>query len=75
MGMIKMTVYLPDELKNALARAALESGRHEAEIIREGIQIALARRAPPAPTIPIFVSDDPTFAERADEHLTGFGSR
>ncbi|TAK23995.1 MAG: hypothetical protein EPO26_07960 [Chloroflexota bacterium] len=38
-------------------------------------ELALARRAPPAPMIPIFVSDDPAFAERTDEHLTGFGSR
>ncbi len=72
--MVKTTVYLPDELKEALERAAVETGRHEAEIIREGIRLALARRPPPSPTMPILVSDDPSFAERVDEHLSAFGA-
>ena len=74
MAMYRTTVYLPAELKAALARMAAELGRSEAELIREGIQLALAR-ATPAPTIPIFVSADPHFAEHADEHLAGFGER
>ena len=28
----------------------------------------------PAPTIDIFVSDDPDFAEHVDEHMAGFGA-
>ena len=73
--MNKTTVYLPADLKAALSRAAAESGRSEAELIREGIRLALERCGAPEPTIPILISDDPTFAERVDEHLSGFGGR
>ena len=73
--MVKTTVYLPDELKAALARTAAESGRSEADLIREGIRLAVIRHEPPPPTIGIFVSDDPHFAEQTDEHLAGFGTR
>ncbi|MBV9281624.1 MAG: CopG family transcriptional regulator [Chloroflexi bacterium] len=72
--MHKTTIYLPHDLKAELARAATETGCSEAELIREGIRLAIARRTPPSPTIPIFVSDDPHFAERVDEHLAGFGA-
>ena len=71
--MQKTTVYLPDELKAALERTAEQTGRSEAELIREGVRLALARHTPPAPTVPILVSADPRFAENADEHLAGFG--
>jgi len=74
-GMVKTTVYLPDDLKLALARAARETGRSEADLIRDGIRLAVARQQPPRPTIGIFVSDDPSFAERVDEHLAGFGQQ
>jgi predicted transcriptional regulator len=40
--MNKTTVYLPDDLKGALARMAAASGRSEAELIREAID-ALTR--------------------------------
>lgn len=73
--MVKTTLYLPDELKAELEQAAAETGRSESDLIREGIRLALARRQAPAPTIGIRVSDDPHFAERADEHLAGFGAR
>lgn len=71
--MNRTTVYLPDDLKAELARVAAETGRREADLIREGIRLALARHVPPTPTIPILVSADPHFAERVDDHLTGFG--
>jgi hypothetical protein len=71
LAMHKTTVYLPDDLKADLERTAVESRCSEADIIREGIRLAIARREPPAPTIPIYVGDDPHFAE----HLAGFGSR
>lgn len=73
--MRKTTLYLPDDLKAELQQAAIETGRTEADIIREGIRLALVQFAPPPPTIPIFVSDDPHFAERVDEYLAGFGER
>ena len=74
-GVIKTTLYLPDDLKAALERAARETGRSEAELMRQGIRLAIAQREPPTPTIGLLVSDDPEFAERVDEHLAGFGSR
>jgi metal-responsive CopG/Arc/MetJ family transcriptional regulator len=71
--MHKTTVYLPDDLKAELERVAVEACRSEADIIREGIRLAIAQHTPPPPTIPIFVSADPHFAARVDEHLAGFG--
>lgn len=75
MAMHRTTVYLPDDLKSALERAATELQRSEADVIREGIRLAIARHTPPAPTIPILVSDDPSFAARVDKHLFGFGEQ
>jgi hypothetical protein len=73
MAMFKTTVYLSDELKAGLNRIAAETRRSEADIIREGIRLAIAQHTPPAPTIPIFVNEDPHFAQQVDEHLPGFG--
>ncbi len=73
-GMHKTTVYLPAELKAELEYAAAEIGCSEADLIREGVRLAVAQHTP-TPTIPIFVSDDPRFAEHVDEHLEGFGER
>jgi metal-responsive CopG/Arc/MetJ family transcriptional regulator len=74
-GMVKTTVYLPDDLKAALERAAASTGRSEADLIRAGIRWAVSQQPPPEPTIGIMVSDDPHFAERVDEHLVGFGQQ
>ena len=74
MVMHKTTVYIPQELKSELARMAEEAGMSEAELIREGIRMALAHRHP-RPTIPIYFSDDPHFAEHVDDHLVGLGER
>ena len=73
-GMQKTTVYLPDELKATLGRLAEQTGRTEADLIREGISLAIQRHTPQTPTIPILVSEDPSFAEHADDHLRGFGT-
>jgi hypothetical protein len=72
-GMKKTTVYLPDDLKRSLERAAERSGRSEAALIREGIQTVVAMQSPPRPRIPLFRTGDPTLAERVDEALEGFG--
>jgi Arc/MetJ-type ribon-helix-helix transcriptional regulator len=72
-GMKKTTVYLPDELKRDLERAAATSGRSEAELIREGVESVIARQVPPRPRIPLFRSGRPDLAERVDELLEGFG--
>lgn len=71
--MRKTTLYFPDDLKTGLEQRAAETGCSEASLIREAIRSALEQHAPPAPTIPIYVSADPHFGERADEHLSGFG--
>ena len=71
-GMKKTTVYLPDELKAALERAA--QGRSEAELVREAVRELTQRLEPPRPRLPLFSSGDPTLAERVDEELReGFG--
>ena len=73
-GMKKTTVYLPDELKRDLERAAAASGSSEAELIRQGIQNVVEIRLAPRPRGPLFRSGDPTLAERVDELLAeGFG--
>jgi hypothetical protein len=71
--MHRTTVFLPDDLKRMLARLADETGRSEAELIREGITLAVARHTPAAPRSGIFASGDRSSGERTDELLTGFG--
>jgi len=74
-GMEKSTVYLPDDLKRALRRAARSSGRSEAELIREGIGLVIGTHRIAEPRLPLFESGVPDLAERADELLDGFGER
>jgi hypothetical protein len=71
--MKKTTVYLPDELKSALGRIAVERGHSEAELIREAVRELVRSSEPPRPRLPLFSSGDPTLAERIDEELVGFG--
>ena len=73
--MEKTTVYLPDELKQALRRAARAAGRSEAELIREGIGLVTGSHRIADPRLPLFDSGQPDLAERADEALIGFGER
>lgn len=70
--MKKTTVYLPDELKTALERAAAQ-GRSEADLIREAILRLTQEMEQPKPRLPLFSGGDPTLAERFDEELRGFG--
>jgi Arc/MetJ-type ribon-helix-helix transcriptional regulator len=74
-GMEKTTVYLPDELKRALRRAARASGRSEAELIREGIGLITGTHRIAEPRLPLFESGQPDLSERVDELLEGFGER
>ncbi len=69
--MVKTTLYLPDDLKEAVVREARHRGIAEAEVIREAIAAAVSR---PAPRAGVFASDE-AFAARADEFLAGFGDR
>ncbi|MEN8114526.1 MAG: CopG family transcriptional regulator [Actinomycetota bacterium] len=73
--MRKTTIYLPDDLKAALERAAATEHRSEAEIIREALRESLVDRVTPSPRIPLSHGSlgDPTIAERVDDLLEGFG--
>ena len=71
--MKKTTVYLPDDLKAALERAAAEKGKSEAELIRKAVEELVRGLERPRPRLPLFSSGDPTLAERVDEELRGFG--
>jgi hypothetical protein len=72
-GMEKTTVYLTRTQKRNLARAARISGRSEAELIREGVEVVSERHQVAELTLPLFESDLPDLAERFDEYLRGFG--
>lgn len=74
-GMRRTTVYMPEDLKAHLRRTAEATGRSEADLIREGVRKVVSVYDSPRPRIPLFHSDDPTLAERADEYLAGFGER
>ena len=72
-GVKKTTVYLPDELKDRLKRAATESGQSEADLIREGIANIVELRLTPKPRAPLW-SAGGNLAEHVDEILAeGFG--
>lgn len=71
--MDKTTVYLPDELKAAVKRAARQRGVSEAQVIRESIQAAVGGAKPP-PRGGLYAGSEP-IARRVDELLAGFGER
>jgi len=71
-GVKRTTVYLPEDLKSTLARAAEEEGRTEADLIREGIE-RLLRSRNPEPRVPLFTSGKPDLAKNVDKLLAGFG--
>lgn len=66
----KTTVYLPDDLKEAIEEEARRSGCSEAEVIRSAVRHAVQRPEPVAG----FLDAEP-IAERMDEMLKGFGRR
>lgn len=73
-GMRKTTIYLPDELKLALERAATAQGKSEAEVVRGAIVVATAESSYPTLRLPLFDSGDATLADRVDDELAaGFG--
>ena len=73
-GMEKTTVYVPADLKQAVARAAAAEGLSQAEWMRNTLRQASARAAPPKPRLPLFESGKPRLAEQIDQALEGFGS-
>jgi hypothetical protein len=72
-GMEKTTVYVPGELKRALARSAAEKGCSEAELIRQALRAATSAGGAPSPRLPLFKSGKPRLAERVEQALAGFG--
>ena len=74
-GMKKTTLYLPDDLKAAIERLAAAEGQSEAELIRSALRARVAAASSTRPTVPLTSAGlgDPTFAERVDELLAGFG--
>ena len=72
-GMQKTTIYVPDDLKQALTRTARARGCSEAELIREALRELTSCAAPPRPRLPLFNSRKPRLAECADDALAGFG--
>jgi hypothetical protein len=71
--MDKTTVYLPDDLKAAVKRAAQQRGVSEAEVIRESIRTAVGGvKAPPRGGL---YSGSEPIARRVDELLDRFGER
>jgi len=71
--MKKTTVYLSDDLSEALHRAAERESRSEAELIREGIALVI-RESAPRPTVPLFESGRPDFANTTEVDLSEFGT-
>ena len=69
----KTTLYLPEDLKAAVKRAAAERGVSEAEIIRESIRVSVGR-VRPRPRGALYSSGQP-IARHAEELLAGFGER
>ena len=72
-GVTKTTVYLPAELKRALARTASRRGVSEAALLREAVARITADDAAPSPKLPLFRSSGPPIAEDIDSALQGFG--
>jgi Arc/MetJ-type ribon-helix-helix transcriptional regulator len=72
-GMKKTTLYLPDELKAALERAAESQGRSEADLLRQAVRDLTEKLGQPRPRLPLFSGSDPALAERFDDELRGFG--
>ena len=72
-GMYKTTVYIPKDVKRALAQVAAARGVSEAELIREALRVLTAEATPPKPRLPLFKSGNPRLAERVDDALKGFG--
>lgn len=73
--MTKTTVYLPDDLKEAVSRIAAASGRSEAEVIRDAIGALVRAADRPRPRGALFTSGGQSLSEHAEEALAGFGDR
>jgi hypothetical protein len=73
--MTKTTVYLPVELKRALARLARQRQCSEAELLREAVARLTSDADAPPPKLPLFRGAGPSIAGDIDQALEGFGRR
>jgi hypothetical protein len=73
--MEKTTVYLPRDLKRAVARLARQQGRSEAALIRDALARLTREGTTPTPRLPLFRAEGPSIAEDVDRALDGFGDR
>jgi hypothetical protein len=73
MSMDKTTVYLPDDLKAAVKRAAKRRGVSEAAVIRDSIRMGVGGDKP-RPRGALYSGREP-IANQVDEHMDGFGER
>ncbi|MGQ0631896.1 MAG: CopG family transcriptional regulator [Sporichthyaceae bacterium] len=71
--MNKTTVYLPDDLRDAVKHAARARKISEAEVIRDSIRAAVGG-ARPRPRGALFSGDGEPIAEHIDEWMAGFGT-
>jgi hypothetical protein len=73
--MRKTTVYLPEGLKENLSRMAAESGRSEAELIRQALVMMTTAAERPRPHGNLLDGQSGGLADRVDDALAGFGER
>lgn len=73
--MKKTSIYIEDELDEALALRAAEEGITKAEFIRRSLKGTVMRPARPKPSVGIFASGRGDLSENLDDYLreTGFG--
>jgi hypothetical protein len=64
-GVKRTTIYLPERLKADIERIATQTGRTEADLIREGAELVVAGHDAPRrkPTLGIMHSEDPSWLE------------
>ncbi len=72
--MTKTTVYLPDELRNRMRRAAEEVGISEAEFIRDALQRSVDK-VRPRPHGGLITDSTSAIDWESNDHLAGFGDR
>jgi hypothetical protein len=71
--MIKTTVYLPDDLKAAVRRAAAERRMSEAAVIRQAIESDVAALRRPKPEGGFITGDWEQVDWNTNDWLKGFG--
>ena len=70
----KTSIYLDEELDQALARKAAEENITKAEYIRRTLSTSVVRRRRPMPkSIGIIKDGPPDLATNMDKYLEGFG--